>query len=84
MRREVIVARATARYLVVISLCLGILALNSHTGAVTIKEVKSGESVVEYVDRVRGRFNQTLYQQVIGAANPYKAVSYTHLTLPTN
>jgi len=66
------VARSTARYIVVISLCLGILALNSHSGAVTIKEVKSGESVFEYVDRVRGRFNQTLYQQVIGAANPHK------------
>jgi ethanolamine ammonia-lyase large subunit len=39
---------------------------------VTIKEVRSEESVFEYVERVKGRFNLTLYQQVVGAANSYK------------
>ncbi len=52
--------------------CLYILSLNVFCGAVTIKDVKPGDSVFKYVERIKGEFDQTLYQQVIGAANPYK------------
>ena len=41
-------------------------------GAVSVKEIKPGEDVFAYVTRVKGKFDHTLYQQVIGAANPYK------------
>ncbi len=46
--------------------------LSSYAGAVTIQNVQKGEDVFSYVQRVKGGFDQTLYQQVIGAANPYK------------
>jgi ethanolamine ammonia-lyase large subunit len=52
--------------------CIGILSLTFPAGAVSIKEVKSGEDVFKYVERIKGKFDHTFYQQVIGAANPYK------------
>ena len=40
--------------------------------AIAIKEAKQGEDVFAYVTRVKGGFDQTLYQQVIGASNAFK------------
>ena len=37
-----------------------------------VKEIKPGEDVFAYISRVRGSFDQTLYQKVIGAANDFK------------
>ena len=37
-----------------------------------IKEVLPGEDVFAYISRVKGGFDQTLYQQVIGASNAFK------------
>lgn len=39
---------------------------------VYIPEVRPGETVFMYIDRVRGAFDLTLYRQIIGAANDYK------------
>jgi len=39
---------------------------------VTIKEVKAGEDVFAYITRIKGGFDQSLYRQVIGAANEFK------------
>jgi len=41
-------------------------------GAVTIGSVKPGEDVFQYVNRSKGKFDHTFYQQVIGAANAFK------------
>ena len=60
------------RFLVGSFLFLGPLSMGTYTGAAVIKDVKPGECVFEYVKRIKGRFDQTLYQQVIGAANPFK------------
>ena len=38
----------------------------------SIQEVQPGEDVFAYIVRVKGKFDQTLYQQVIGAANAFK------------
>ncbi len=40
--------------------------------AVTIQEMKKGEDVFAYIQRIKGEFDQTLYQQIIGAANDFK------------
>jgi len=40
--------------------------------AITIEGAKPGEDVFAYVSRLKGGFDPTLYQQVIGAANAYK------------
>jgi len=53
-------------------LCFGVLAFSTNSDAVTIKNVRPGEDVFSYITRVNGSFNQKLYQQVIGAANPFK------------
>jgi ethanolamine ammonia-lyase large subunit len=53
-------------------LFLGVLAFSTDSGAVAIKDVKPGEDVFKYITRVKGSFDQVLYQQVIGAANPFK------------
>jgi len=58
--------------LIVALLCFGLLGFSSFSDAVTIKDVKPGEDVFSYIKRVKGSFDQTLYQQVIGAANPFK------------
>jgi len=52
--------------------CLTILSLSTLCGAVTIKDVKPGEDVFQYIQRIKGQFDLTLYQQVIGAANAFK------------
>ncbi|WAC09159.1 MAG: ethanolamine ammonia-lyase subunit EutB [Thermodesulfobacteriota bacterium] len=52
--------------------CLGLFFLSTYCGAVTIKDVKPGEDVFSYIAREKGGFDQTLYQQVIGAANAFK------------
>jgi ethanolamine ammonia-lyase large subunit len=38
----------------------------------TIKEVKASEDVFAYITRIKGSFDQSLYQQVIGASNEFK------------
>lgn len=48
------------------------LSLGTSVSAVTIKEVKSGEDVFKYVERMQGKFDHTFYQQIVGAGNPYK------------
>jgi ethanolamine ammonia-lyase large subunit len=53
-------------------LFFGVLAFSSNSGAITIKDVKPGEDVFSYIKRVKGSFNQKMYQQVIGAANAFK------------
>lgn len=44
----------------------------SGAGTTAVKDVKPGEDVFAYVSRVKGGFDQLLYQQVIGAANDFK------------
>jgi ethanolamine ammonia-lyase large subunit len=39
---------------------------------VTIKDVKSGEDVLGYMQRVNKGFDQELYKKLVGAANPFK------------
>jgi ethanolamine ammonia-lyase large subunit len=38
----------------------------------TIADIKPGEDVFAYISRVKGKFDQKLYQQVIGASNAFK------------
>ncbi len=59
-------------FLVAAMLFCGVLAFTTNSGAITIKDVKPGEDVFKYIQRVKGSFDQKLYQQVIGAANPFK------------
>jgi ethanolamine ammonia-lyase large subunit len=40
--------------------------------SVAVEEVGQGEDVFAYISRVKGSFDQTVYQQVIGAANDFK------------
>ncbi|MCD6293064.1 MAG: ethanolamine ammonia-lyase subunit EutB [Deltaproteobacteria bacterium] len=49
-----------------------IFALCSTVGAVTIKGVNDGEDIFAYVNRIKGKFDLTFYQQVMGAANAFK------------
>ncbi len=39
---------------------------------IEIQEMKEGEDIFSYTERIKGKFDQTLYQQVIGAANDFK------------
>jgi len=49
-----------------------LFSLVTSAAAVTIESVDKGEDVFAYVNRIKGKFDQTLYQQVIGAANDFK------------
>ncbi|MGD9511230.1 MAG: ethanolamine ammonia-lyase subunit EutB [Geminicoccaceae bacterium] len=44
----------------------------SDRGTITVGEVKPGEDVFAYVNRMTGGFDQSLYRQLIGAANDFK------------
>jgi ethanolamine ammonia-lyase large subunit len=39
---------------------------------VHVSEAREGECLFSYIRRVRGRFDQTLYRQIVGAANEFK------------
>ena len=45
---------------------------DSGGGTITVEVVEPDEDVFAYVSRVNGGFDQTLYQQVVGAANDFK------------
>lgn len=60
------------RWAVGVSLCAAITFLGGVAGAVTIKDVKSGEDVLAYMQRVNKGFDQELYKKLVGAANPFK------------
>ncbi len=49
----------------------------SPAEAIAIKDTKPGEDIFAYVTRVKGGFDQTLYQQVIGASNAFKEGDHT-------
>jgi len=53
-------------------IALGVFAFSTYSSAIAIKEVKPGEDVFKYIERVKGSFDQTLYRQIIGAANAFK------------
>jgi len=62
-----------SKLFIVSVVCLGLLSFATYAGAIAIKDVKPGEDVFKYVERVnKGKFDQTLYRQVIGAANAFK------------
>ena len=60
------------RWAIGVSLCAAITLSGGIAGAVTIKDVKSGEDVLAYMQRVNKGFDQKLYKQLVGAANPFK------------
>jgi ethanolamine ammonia-lyase large subunit len=41
-------------------------------GTIAVTEIRPGEDIFAYIDRVKGGFDPTLYRQVIGAANDFK------------
>lgn len=43
----------------------------AQTG-VRVSDARKGEGLFKYITRVRGHFDQTLYREVVGAANPFK------------
>ena len=62
----------SAKLLYGITLGLALTFVASLAGAVAIRDVKPGEDIFAYVTRAKGQFDQTLYQQVVGAANSFK------------
>ncbi|MGE4543151.1 MAG: ethanolamine ammonia-lyase subunit EutB [Pedobacter sp.] len=61
-----------AKLLYGITFGLALTFVASLAGAVAIRDVKPGEDIFAYVTRAKGQFDQTLYQQVVGAANSFK------------
>jgi ethanolamine ammonia-lyase large subunit len=59
-------------FLIAAMLVVGMLTLSTNSHAIAIKSVKPGEDVFKYIQRVKGSFDQVLYQQVIGASNAFK------------
>jgi ethanolamine ammonia-lyase large subunit len=45
---------------------------NEFSEGVLIETPQTGENVFQYVHRIRGKMDQTLYRQIIGAANEFK------------
>ncbi|MGI0524721.1 ethanolamine ammonia-lyase subunit EutB [Rhizobium giardinii] len=44
----------------------------AEQSTIAVDEVGPGEDIFTYIRRVKGDFDQTLYQQVVGAANDFK------------
>ena len=52
--------------------CSTVAKAASDRSATAVEEVKPGEDVFAHVSRVKGKFDLSLYQQIIGAANDFK------------
>ncbi|HWK63385.1 MAG TPA: ethanolamine ammonia-lyase subunit EutB [Rhizobiaceae bacterium] len=50
----------------------GASAAATSRGDLAVEEVASGEDVFAYIRRIKGDFDQSVFQQVIGAANDFK------------
>lgn len=48
------------------------LGSHSETSPPLIDQVEAGEDIFAYIDRIKDSFDQTLYRQIIGSANPFK------------
>ena len=44
----------------------------SSEGTITLTDIKPGEDIFAYISRVKGAFDQRLYQQAVGSANDFK------------
>ncbi|WP_225071178.1 ethanolamine ammonia-lyase subunit EutB [Desulfuromonas sp. CSMB_57] len=64
--------RNKGKLLLGVAICLAMTFLSGLAGAVTIRDVRPGEDVFKYVQRTKGKFDQTLYRQVVGAAAVFK------------
>jgi ethanolamine ammonia-lyase large subunit len=64
--------KVTPKAVMATAVVVAFFCMSTYAGAVTIQNVQPGEDVFAYVKRIKGGFDQALYQQVIGAANPYK------------
>ena len=51
---------------------IGVFFVSTYCSAITIKDVKPGEDVFQYIQQVKGSFDPTLYKQIVGAANAFK------------
>ena len=51
---------------------IGVFFLSTYCSAITIKDVKPGEDIIQYIQQVKGAFDPTLYKQIVGAANAFK------------
>lgn len=67
MARHLLIGGASVAVLWFAVACAGTSCM-----AVSIRDVKSGEDIFGYMARVKGGFDQTLYRQLIGAANEFK------------
>src|SRR5262245_33341370 len=67
-RRELLVVMGAAAALASYSNAAGAAGRDN----IAVGEVGPGEDVFAYVKRVKGSFDQAIYQQVIGAANDFK------------
>ena len=64
--------RKRSNVLIALACGMAVALLASTVGAVTIRNIQPNEDVFSYVQRVKGDFDQVLYQQVIGAASAFK------------
>ena len=48
------------------------IAADSTVGGLMLSSPRENEDLFQYVRRVRGRFDERLYQQILGAANSFK------------
>ena len=64
--------KLTRNILIASLACFFFLSLSTLCSAVSITDVKSGEDIFKYIERIKGKFDQTLYRQIIGAANAFK------------
>ncbi len=64
--------KSKGKFLISVSIGLAMAFLASTAGAVTIQNIKPGEDVFSYVERIKGGPDLTLYRQVVGAAGAFK------------
>ncbi len=64
--------RKRSKVLIALACGIAVAFLASTVGAVTIRNIQPDEDVFSYIERTKEGFDQTLYQQVIGAANAFK------------
>ena len=73
-RRDFVQAMLGAPFALTVSLSQArrIPAAESSAAGVSISDVNAGETLFDYIQRVKGKHDSTFYRQLLGAANEFK------------
>ena len=72
-RRDLLIGSGlTAAAAVILPSSIPLLAKNNYKKSLEISSPENGENIFKFIKRTTGKFDETLYRQIIGSTNEFK------------